>query len=184
MPLCNYTKVLTNNDIYRHGEITGTAMLINRTNFVIIDIDNKGKTIEERKAIFDNLCKTFLPSPDTNIKYDQLLLKYLYAEQTISYGLHIVLSAIRDDRLDTVFVKDEYKDEVATTTDEDRALSSAIVHDALVQRNRFCDIYDGNGFAIDIFTPFARTKDCFCLITQPNVYKGYKYHRRMFNNKT
>ena len=61
MPLCNYTKVLTNNDIYRHGEITGTAMLINRTNFVIIDIDNKGKTIEERKAIFDNLCKTFLP---------------------------------------------------------------------------------------------------------------------------
>lgn len=70
MPLCNYTKVLHNNDIYRHGKITGTAMLINRTNFVIIDIDNKGKTIEERKAIFDNLCTIFLPSPNTDIKYD------------------------------------------------------------------------------------------------------------------
>ena len=36
------------------------------------------------------------------------------------------------DRLDTVFIKDEYKNEVATTTDDTRALSSDVVHDALV----------------------------------------------------
>lgn len=80
MPLCNYTKVLTNNDIYRHGEITGTAMLINRTHLIVIDIDNKGKTIEERKAIFDNLCTTFLPSPDSTNNYEIAMLKGLYAE--------------------------------------------------------------------------------------------------------
>lgn len=73
------------------------------------------------------------------------------------------------DRLDEALVKDGYKDEVATTADDCRALSNTVVHDALKQRNRFCDVYDGNGFAIDIFTPFVRTKDCFCLITRPNV---------------
>ena len=49
MPLCNNAKILTNNDIYRRGTVTGTALLINRTNFVVIDIDNKGTTIDERK---------------------------------------------------------------------------------------------------------------------------------------
>lgn len=43
-----------------------------------------------------------------------------------------MLSATRKDKLDTVFVKDEYKKEVTTTTDNDRALSSAVVHDALM----------------------------------------------------
>lgn len=80
MPLCDYTKVLHNNDIYRHGEITGTAMLINRTNFVVIDIDNKGNTIEERKAIFDNLCTTFLPPSNSTDKREIAMLKGLYAE--------------------------------------------------------------------------------------------------------
>ena len=35
------------------------------------------------------------------------------------------------DRLDAALVKDEYKDEVATTANDDRALSNAVVHDAL-----------------------------------------------------
>lgn len=49
-----------------------------------------------------------------------------------------MLSAVVEDKnnglekIDEVFVKDEYKDEVTTTTDGDRALSSAVVHDALV----------------------------------------------------
>ena len=52
----------------------------------------------------------------------------------MNYGLHIVLSAnICDDseRLDTVFVKDEYKNEVATTTDDTRATNIDVVHDVL-----------------------------------------------------
>lgn len=108
----------------------------------------------------------------------------------MNYGLHIVLSANicgesdTFERLDTVFVKDEYKNEVITTTDDTRATNIDVVHDALRQRNRFCDVYDGNGYAIDIFTPFARDKECFCLIRRPDVEKGYEYHRRMFNNKT
>lgn len=55
----------------------------------------------------------------------------------MNYGLHIVLSANicgdsdNFERLDTVFVKDEYKNEVITTTDDTRATNIDIVHDAL-----------------------------------------------------
>ena len=55
-------------------------MLINKTNFVIIDVDNKGNTIEEREAIFKNLCETFLPSSTSTDKTDIAMYKYLYAE--------------------------------------------------------------------------------------------------------
>lgn len=54
-------------------KITGTAMLINRTDRVVIDVDNKGKNIEECKTIFDNLCETFLPSPDSTDKNDRIM---------------------------------------------------------------------------------------------------------------
>ena len=80
MPLCDYQKKLTNRAMICHGKITGTAMLINKTNFVIIDVDNKGNTIEEREAIFENLCKTFLPSSKSTDKTDIAMYKYLYAE--------------------------------------------------------------------------------------------------------
>ena len=82
MPLCNNAKILTNNDIYRHGTITGTALLINRTNFVVIDIDNKGSTIDERKQIFKKICEHFLPSPDSDRdkKGKLSLCDYIYAE--------------------------------------------------------------------------------------------------------
>lgn len=88
MPLCNYTKVLKNENIYNYHskdmhdliKITGTAMLINRTDCVVIDVDNKGKNIEECKAIFDNLCKTFLPSPNSTDKTDRIMRLALYAE--------------------------------------------------------------------------------------------------------
>lgn len=80
MPLCDYEKELSNRAMIYHGKITGTAMLINKTNFVIIDVDNKGNTIEEREAIFKNLCKTFLPSSNSTDKRDIAMHKYLYAE--------------------------------------------------------------------------------------------------------
>lgn len=70
MPLCDYEKELSNRAMIYHGKITGTAMLINKTNFVIIDVDNKGKNIEECKAIYKNLCTTFLPSSDSTNNYD------------------------------------------------------------------------------------------------------------------
>lgn len=35
------------------------------------------------------------------------------------------------DRLDAALVKNEYKNEVATTDDDCRALSNTVVHDAL-----------------------------------------------------
>lgn len=80
MPLCDYEKELSNRAMIYHGKITGTAMLINKTNFVIIDVDNKGNTIEEREAIFENLCKTFLPSSESTDETDIAMHKYLYAE--------------------------------------------------------------------------------------------------------
>lgn len=80
MPLCDYEKVLSNRAMIYHGKITGTAMLINKTNFVIIDVDNKGNTIEERETIFKNLCKTFLPASNSTDKTDIAMHKYLYAE--------------------------------------------------------------------------------------------------------
>ena len=70
MPLCNNAKILTDNDIRRHGTITGTALLINRTDLVVIDIDNKGETIEERKEIYKKLCKNFLPLKNSKNKLD------------------------------------------------------------------------------------------------------------------
>lgn len=36
------------------------------------------------------------------------------------------------DRLDEALVKNEYKNEVATTADDCRALSNTVVHDALM----------------------------------------------------
>lgn len=42
MPLCNYEKVLKDSHMYNNDTITGTSMLINRTNLIIIDVDNKG----------------------------------------------------------------------------------------------------------------------------------------------
>lgn len=39
--------------------------------------------------------------------------------------------SVEFDRLDTVFVKDEYKNEVITTTDDKRATNIDVVHDAL-----------------------------------------------------
>lgn len=80
MPLCDYEKELSNRAMIYHGKITGTAMLINKTNFVIIDVDNKGDTIEEREAIFKNLCKTFLPQSNSTDKADITIRKCLYAE--------------------------------------------------------------------------------------------------------
>ena len=40
------------------------------------------------------------------------------------------------------------------------------------------DIYKGDEYDIDIFTPFARSKFSSCLITCPNVENGYMYHRK------
>ena len=120
MPLCNNAKILTNNDIYRRGEVTGTALLINRTNLVVIDIDNKGKTIDERKEIFKKICEHFLPSPNSDKKDDCILRDYLYAEQTASYGLHIILSATYhmqkdEDGDDCVIVKSFTTDDAIDT---------------------------------------------------------------------
>lgn len=49
MPLCDYQKCLKNDAMYsimkhrnNNHSITGTALLINKTDFVVIDVDNKG----------------------------------------------------------------------------------------------------------------------------------------------
>lgn len=63
-PLCNYHKFLNDKDMINKATITGTALLLNRTNLVIIDVDNKGKSVDECKEIFERICKQFLPSPD------------------------------------------------------------------------------------------------------------------------
>ena len=63
-PLCNNQKYLNDADMINNATITGTALLLNRTNLVIIDVDNKGKTVDECKEIFKKIYKQFLPSPD------------------------------------------------------------------------------------------------------------------------
>ena len=80
------------------------------------------------------------------------------------------------ERLDSFFVKDEYKNEIATTTDKKRALSNTVVYDELLQKNRFVDIYKSDKYDIDIFLPFARSKFSSCVIACPNVEKGYMGH--------
>ena len=82
------------------------------------------------------------------------------------------------ERLDSFFVKDEYKNEIATTTDKKRALSNTVVYEELLQKNRFVGIYKGDEYDIDIFTPFTRSKFSSCLIACPNVESGYVYHRK------
>ena len=49
-----------------------------------------------------------------------------------------MLSAVVEDKnnglekIDEVFVKDEYKNKIATTTDDELALSNTVIHEALV----------------------------------------------------
>ena len=80
MPLCNYEKVLKDSHMYNNDTITGTSMLINRTNLIIIDVDNNGKTLEECKTIFDIICGVFLPSPNSMDSKDKYIREHLYAE--------------------------------------------------------------------------------------------------------
>lgn len=77
------------------------------------------------------------------------------------------------ERLDSFFVKDEYKNEIATTTDKKRALSNTVVYEELLQKNRFVDIYKCDKYDIDMFLPFARSKFSSCVIACPNVEDGY-----------
>lgn len=45
-PLCNNQKYLNDKDMKINATITGTALLVNRTNLVIIDVDNKGTSVD------------------------------------------------------------------------------------------------------------------------------------------
>lgn len=66
--------------MYANKEITGTSLVVNRTNLIIIDVDNNGKTLEECKIIFDIICGIFLPSPHSMNSKDKYICEHLYAE--------------------------------------------------------------------------------------------------------
>ena len=66
--------------MYANEEITGTSLVVNRTNLIIIDVDNNGKTLEECKTIFGIICGIFLPSPNSKDSKEKYISEHLYAE--------------------------------------------------------------------------------------------------------
>lgn len=66
--------------MYANKEITGTSLVVNRTNLIIIDVDNNGKNIKECETIFDIICGIFLPSPNSMDSKDKYIREHLYAE--------------------------------------------------------------------------------------------------------
>lgn len=74
--------------------VTGTAMRVNKTHAVILDFDNHGKTEEEAKQIYENLCKRVLPDKNSKDQLEKALSECLYAEHTANYGIHIMLTAL------------------------------------------------------------------------------------------
>lgn len=81
MPLCLHGKMLKTSSMkyfkrknmntpdwcrykFNNWDVTGTAMRVNKTYAVVLDFDNHGETEQERKEIYENLCKRILPNPN------------------------------------------------------------------------------------------------------------------------